>query len=137
MSWSGSTSAGHASSGKQRLDLDVLAKRRAQQLGGFENQRLDVDLARLQRLLAGECQQVLGQLGAALGRVVDHLGDRRQDAGLSATASLENFDGAGDDGENIVEVVRHAAGKLADRFHLLRLAELRFRGLLPRSGRGR
>ena len=33
---------------------------------------------------------------------------------------------AGDDGEQIVEVVRDAAGEAADRLELLRLMELRF-----------
>ena len=35
---------------------------------------------------------------------------------------------ADDDGEHVVEVVRDAAGQLADRFHLLHLAELGFGG---------
>jgi hypothetical protein len=34
-----------------------------------------------------------------------------------------------DDGEQVVEVVRHAAGKSADRLHLLRLVELLFEPL--------
>ena len=42
----------------------------------------------------------------------------------------QDSDGSGDDGEDIVEVVCDAAGQLADGFHLLRLAELGFRGLL-------
>ena len=29
-----------------------------------------------------------------------------------------------DDGQDVVEIVRHAAGQLADRFHLLRLPQL-------------
>ena len=44
--------------------------------------------------------------------------------GLSATASARNIDRAGDDGEHVVEVVRDAAGQLADGFHLLGLLEL-------------
>ncbi len=42
--------------GQQRLDFDLLAKRRMQQLGGLQHQRIDVDLAGLQRLLAGKSQ---------------------------------------------------------------------------------
>lgn len=42
--------------GEQRGDLDLFAQRRMQQLGGLQDQRIDVDLARLQRLLAGKCQ---------------------------------------------------------------------------------
>ena len=32
-----------------------------------------------------------------------------------------------DDGEDVVEIMRHAAGKLADHLHFLRLDELRFK----------
>ncbi len=110
----------------------MLAERRAQQLDGFQHQIIDVDLARLQRLFAREGQQMFGQLAAALGRFVDHLGD-----GFEFGAIGDRFgqdpDGAGDDGQDVVEVVRDAAGQLADRFHLLGLAVLRFRGLLFRQ----
>ena len=50
--------------------------------------------------------------------------------GLVGDGLAENADGAGDDGQDVVEVVRDAAGELADRLHLLRLAELGFGGLL-------
>ncbi len=60
---------------KQRTDLDLLAQRRVQQLRGFQDQPVDVDVARLQRLLAREGEQILGQAGAALRSFVDHLGD--------------------------------------------------------------
>ena len=30
------------------------------------------------------------------------------------------------DGEDVVEIMRHAGGELAERLHLLRLAQLRF-----------
>ena len=46
-----------------------------QQLRGLQHQRVDVDFKRLQRLLAGERQQMLGQIGAAFGGLVDQLGD--------------------------------------------------------------
>ena len=72
--------------GQQRRDLDVLAERRMQQLGGLQHQRIDVDLERLQRLLAGKGQQMLGQIGAAFGGFVDQPGDGGE-LGLSATAS--------------------------------------------------
>ena len=57
---------------EHRFDLDLLAERRPQQFGGVDDQRVDVDLARLQRLLAGEGEQMLGQIGAACGGLVDH-----------------------------------------------------------------
>ena len=61
--------------GQQRRDLDVLAERRMQQFGGLQHQRIDVDFERLQRLLAGKGQQMLGQIGAAFGGLVDQPGD--------------------------------------------------------------
>ena len=35
----------------------------------------------------------------------------------------QDFDRAGDDGQDIVEIMRDAAGELADRFHLLGLPD--------------
>ena len=41
----------------------------------------------------------------------------------------EDFDGSGDHGQNVVEVVRNTTGELADGFHLLRLPDLGLVGL--------
>jgi hypothetical protein len=38
-----------------------------------------------------------------------------------------------DNGEDIIEIVRHTAGKLADRLHFLRLAQLGFEILALRD----
>ena len=115
--------------GELRHDGDLLAERRVQQLGGLERQRIDVDLARLERLLAGEGEQVLGQLRAALGGVVDQLGDGGE-LGTVGDRIRQDADRAGDDGQHIVEIVGDAAGQLADGVHLLDLPELRLGGLL-------
>ena len=114
---------------KLRRNLDLLAKRRMQQFGGLDDQRVDVDLDRLQRLPARKCQQVLGELRAALGGIVDQLGDRGE-FGLIGHRLGQNADGAGDDRQDVVEVVGDAAGELADRVHLLGLPELGFGGAL-------
>ena len=88
----------------------------------------------LERLLAREGEQPAGQRGGALRALQRHLlgardprdrGRRRQFGHLPA----DHVEAAEDDGEQIVEVVRDAAGELADRFHLLRLPE-QFLGLL-------
>ena len=107
---------------QHRFDLDVLAKCRPQQLCGLDDQRVDVGLPRLQRLLAGEGQQMLGQIRAAFGGLVDHLGDCRELRSVGDCVG-QDLDRAGDDREDVVEVVRDAAGELPDRFHLLRLAK--------------
>lgn len=57
--------------GKAQLDLDLLAQRRPEQLSHFLDGLVDIDLARLQRLLAGECQQMLDQFGATIRGLVD------------------------------------------------------------------
>ena len=72
------------------------------------------------------------QLAAALGRLVDHPGDGLE-FGAIGDRFGQDFDGAGDHRQDVVEVVGDAAGQLADRFHLLGLAELGFRGLLFRQ----
>ena len=55
----------------------------------------------------------------------------RHSAGLAAELvgiHEHQFGVAAHDGQEVVEIMRHAAGELADGFHLLRLAEL---GLQP------
>ena len=112
---------------EHRFDLDLLAERRAQQFCGVDDQRVDVGLARLQRLLAGKGQQMLGQLGAARGGLIDHPGDGGK-LRLVGDRLGEDFDGAGDHGQDVVEVVGDAAGELADRLHLLGMADAVFGG---------
>ena len=58
----------------------------------------------------------------------DHVGDLHEIWPILDRVA-EYFDGAGDHGQNVVEIMRHAAGELADRFHLLRLPDLGFGGL--------
>ena len=103
-----------------------------QQLRRLQHQRIDVDLKRLQRLLAGEGEQMLGQVGAAFGGFVDQLRDGGE-LGLIGDGFFQNADGAGDHGQDVVEVMRDATGELADRIHPLRMPQLGFRGLLFRQ----
>ena len=59
---------------EDRVDLDLLAERRPKQFGDIEHGGVDVDIARLQRLAAGEGEQMLDQLAAAFRRLVDQFG---------------------------------------------------------------
>jgi hypothetical protein len=81
----------------------------------------------LQRLLAREREQLLGQARAAVDRA-PHAVDG---AGVAAFAALhrQHFQAARQHRQQVVEVVRDAAGELADRFHLLRLVERGVGGL--------
>ena len=70
-------------------------------------------------------------------RLAELAHDRRVADRLGALARQHHV--AGDAGQDVVEVVRDAAGQLADRFHLLRLAQLALElgaldlGLAPRA----
>ena len=46
---------------QHRLDLDLLAERRPQQFGDIRDRRVDVDVARMQRLAPGKGKQMLDQ----------------------------------------------------------------------------
>ena len=99
----------------------MFAQRPAQQLLHAENFLADVDVARHQWLLAREREQASRQVGSALGGGRDAFGDavqflvRRQLLG-------EVLGIAEDDGQQIVEIMRDAAGELTHRLHFLGLA---------------
>src|SRR6202035_1527724 len=80
-----------------RLDLHQLAERRTQQVASLGDQRVDVGLARLQRLLAREGEELAGQPGAARRRLVDQPGDVGK-LRIVGDAVGQDLDRAGDDG---------------------------------------
>ena len=92
----------------------------AQQVAGIDHHRL-------QRLAAREREQVRSELGAALDARQRHL-DPRQRRLVQVAGQLEQLQVAADDLQHIVEIVGHAAGELADGFHLLRLLQGRLAG---------
>ena len=101
----------------------MLAQRPAQQLLHAVDLLGDVDVSRPQGLLAREGEQAPRQVGAALGGGRDVVGDPVQF--LVAGQPVGKMLGvAENDGQEIVEIVRHAAGELAHGLHLLGLAEL-------------
>ena len=105
------------------VDFDLLAECRPQQLGDIENRAVDVDVARLQRLLAGERQQVLDQLGATIRRLIDQAGGLEEIRPVPKACD-QHLGGAGDHRQHVVEIMRDAAGELADGIELLRLLKL-------------
>jgi hypothetical protein len=111
------------------LQFDVLADQAAQQVRQLDQHVGDVEDARLQGLLAREGQQLAHQIGGAVGVLLD-----LHDVGEGRVAGLEAHQQqvaeADHRGQQIVEIVRDAAGQLADRLHLLRLGELDFEVLL-------
>ena len=79
----------------------------------------------LQHLPSAERQQPARQLGAALAGGRDHVGGLLQ-VGAGLEGQTQRLGVADHDRQQIVEVVREAAGELADRLHLLRLRQLLF-----------
>ena len=104
----------HRSLFQHGLDLDLLAEGGAQQFCDIRYRAVDLDVARPQRLFSREGEQVLDQLGAALGGIVDQARDALQ-FGLILQARHQRLGIAGDHGQHVVEVVRDAAGQLADQ----------------------
>ena len=83
--------------------------------------RLTADRRHADPLDARESEQLGGQLGAAPARFERGLGDPLQPRLVERAG--DDLEPADHRGEQIVEIVGDAAGELADRLHLLRLAE--------------
>ena len=86
------------------------------------------DTARFQLLPPRESEQALGQCRAALG-ALDRAVDQALKPGVLRNLFPKQFEIAENRHQQIVEVVRDAAGELAQSFELLHLVHLRQRGL--------
>jgi hypothetical protein len=106
----------------------MLAERAAQQLEHARDQPVEHQRFRLQRLQPGEGQETPRQVGAAHDR-----GQRFAHQLLHLRHSLRQqphqLEIAEDDAEQVVEIMRHAAGEVADGLHLLRLHQPRLDAL--------
>ncbi len=91
------------------------------------NELVDVERFRIERLLPGEGEQPLRQCGRSLrsahGVVERAFQSGRHSPAQGAEMALRGFEIADDNGEQIVEIVCHSAGELADGFHFLRLEQ--------------
>ena len=134
-SWCGSTNTGQASSASSVLTLIRSPSVRSSNSLIPPTRTARVDALGQQRLGPGEGQQAAGQRGGA-GRAFHRVGEvGHHFAARAVEAAAGKVDPADHDRQHIVEVVGDAAGQLADRFHLLDLAELGFGGLaLDRFG---
>ena len=120
-------SASTAEHRRRQVDgqLDVLADQPPQhRCVDASHERVEVERLRRQHLLAAEREQLPRQRGRALASLLDQR--RARGAAAPGLRQLEQQDAAApeDHGQHVVEVVGDAAGELADRFHLLRLAQL-------------
>jgi hypothetical protein len=113
------------------LDANAAAHRALQQLVHAGDRLVEVERARLEPLAARERQHLVGQLGAALGGGA-HMVEPALDLAVDARGgelAVEEADIAEHDGQEVVEVVRHAGGELADRLEPLHLAQRRLDAL--------
>ena len=119
----GSASTGNTASARSQPQLHLSADQPARHLRHRADDLVEVEGDRLEHLLAAEGQQLARQRCGALGGVQDliHLRRHRR-IGLDAVRHQLRI--AADRGQQVVEVVRDAAGEPADRLHLLRLAQL-------------
>ena len=106
------------------LDVDLFAQRAAHHVFHIGQQAPDFDRLRFERLAPRKRQQGAGQLGAPFDAAHCVL-DALLDLGQAVGAARDQLQVAADDLQQVVEVVRHAAGQFADRFHLLRLLQRR------------
>ena len=93
---------------------------------------VQVEDHRPERLLAGERQELPGQRRGPVARPVD-LADELDGRVVGRQTHLDDFAIAVDDGEQVVEVVGHAAGQEADDFHFLGLPQPLFERLDGRN----
>ena len=111
------------------VDLDSAAHQRADQLRDALDLRPHIEHLRRQRLPPGKGQKLAGELRGAVDRVRNRI-DVTAAPVLAEIAAAQEVGRRADDGEKVVEIVRDAAGQLADRIHLLGLAK-RLLGLPP------
>ena len=115
--------------GEDRPEHDLLAERPLQEIADAGDQGVGVDRLRSERLPAGERKKPRGQRAGALDalqRQVFRPFDPRPGWSLrqKGELSVDGVEAAEHEGQEIVEVVCDAAGELAERLHLLRLAQL-------------
>ena len=123
-SWLGSTRAGGKLAGMQSIcNLDRRIERPADQIGHAVEQRADVDRARLKVLAARESEQALDQRRRPARRLKRGV-DQAMRLVVGRQPAAQQVEVADDRGQQIVEIVRDAAGQLAERLELLRLVEL-------------
>ena len=134
-SWFRSALIGQRSRPWLDLQRDRLAEQPVEQHGDVGEHLAELDDARPQRLPARESQQLPHQPGRAVGVLLD-VHDVLEGRVGRPVAGEQQVGEADDGGQHVVEVVRDAAGELADRLHLLALRELRLeRALLGRLER--
>ena len=110
---------------QQQLQVDVFAEHAPHHFREARHQLVQIDVLRLHDLAAAERQQLARQAGGAVRRIDDVARRHLPRRGIVLALQQREREPL-DDGEDVVEVVRDAAGELPDGLHLLRVAQLGF-----------
>ena len=117
--------AGEAGAVEVERQRDAVADRAFDQLGEARDAVVDHDHLRPRRFGTRKSEQAAGQVGGAVCAVHRVRQVALRLFGRGDDQPLREFEPADDHREHIVEIMRDAAGELADRLHLLRLPQLR------------
>ena len=134
--WSRSALTGQRSRPVAHVELDLLAEQALQQQREVGEHVAELEHLRAQRLAAREGEELPHQARGAVGVLLD-LHDVREGRVGRPVVGEQEVGEADDRLQHVVEVVRDAAGELADRLHLLGLRELRLELALRRWCRAR
>src|SRR5579883_3100089 len=102
----------------------MLANCPAEQIRHADNQPVQIERFRIERLAPAESEQAAGENSRPLHAAHGAMDETQHRRIFRRQMSFQRFDIPANHGEEIVEVVGDAAGELADRFHLLRLPKL-------------
>ncbi len=108
-----------------RLQIETLADNSPQEFLHLHDQGIQIDHLWLEDLFAAEGQELPGERGGLFAGFANEIGVLLGErvAGLARRDQLRVTD---DGREKIVEIMRHAAGEPADRFHFLRVPQFFF-----------
>src|SRR5206468_6001049 len=104
-------------------EFDAVRKESAEDVLGVGSQGVEIEGDRLVRLLATEGEQLSGEACRLLRRLHDGLGVHTSRV-IRGQPCMQEVPAAGNDSQEIVEVVGHAAREQPYRLHLLSLEEL-------------
>ena len=105
-----------------RLEIETLADHAPQEFLHVHDQFIEIDHLGLENLFAAEGQELPGERGGLFAGFLNEIGvlPGESVAGHARRNQLRVTD---DGREKVIEIVRHAAGEPADRFHFLRVPQ--------------
>jgi hypothetical protein len=106
-------------------EFHIFADQPPQELFYVSDDGIGVDDARLDELLTAKRQKLLGEFRGAARGVLDGFG-APVNGRVTAKFGLKQFGLSQDHAEQVIEIVRDAAGQPADGVHFLGLQELPF-----------